>query len=591
MISELVYTRPLYLTMYLKRATITYLIISVGVIFSFGIRAQTIAIKGGTIINPDGDILQKHVILIEGSKISKVGKEGKVRIPADAQIVDASGKWIIPGLIDAHVHFFQSGGLYTRPDAIDLTSVRDYKDGELKWIKDNLDRTFARYIKCGVTSVVDVGGPLFNAKVKKLASANHMAPRVIAAGPLLSTISREALAADDPPIIKINSIDEARALIKKHKEVGLDLIKIWYVVPRGQTAATNFETVKSWVKESHKEGFRVAIHAQELETAKAAVRAGADILVHSVDDKEVDDKFIELVRKNKVITTTSMVVLEGYAEVFTQQISLTPQEFSLGDEQVIKTLFDLREIDERKIPARVKQLIHMERPLVQNEVVLKNLKKMTEAGLTIAMGTDAGNIGTLHGPSVFRELQLMKQAGLTPRQIIKSATLNSAKLMGMENQLGSIKSGKYADLVILDKNPLEDIMNASSAYRVIKNGKVFNPAEILKSTPESVVAQQVNAYNARDLEAFLALYSDDIEIYEFPDNLMIESKDGMIARYTERFKSPELHAQILERIVMGNKVIDKERVTGRNDGKVVNAVVIYEVNEQGLISKVWFVRE
>ena len=546
--------------------------------------AQVKAIRGGTIVNPDGSVLRNATVLIKDDKISKAGSSKKVRIPAGAEIIDASGKWIIPGLIDSHVHFFQSGGLYTRPDAIDLNSVRSYKDEELKWIRDNLDRTFARYIKCGVTSVVDVGGPLFNAKVKRLAASKALAPRVTAAGPLLSSVSREALDADDPPIVKINSLEQAKALIKKQKALNLDLIKIWYIVTRGQTAETNYEQVKSWVKESHKQGFRVAIHAQELETAKAAVRAGADILVHSVDDKEIDEEFINLVKKNKVICTTSMVVLEGYGEVFTQQINLTPQEFELGDEQVIKTFFDLREIDEKKIPTRVKQLIQMNRPLAQNQVVLTNLKKMIDAGITVAMGTDAGNIGTLHGPSVFREFQLMKQAGLNSQQILESATINSARLMGKEKELGSIKDGKIADLVILNKDPLEDIMNTSDIYRVLKGGSVFNPDEILKNTPESIVAKQVNAYNARDLDAFLSYYSDDVKFYEFPNNLMLENKEEITPRYVERFKSNKLHAQIIDRMVIGNRVIDHERVTGRNDGQVVDVVAIYEINSEGLIN-------
>ncbi|MEL7003046.1 MAG: amidohydrolase family protein [Bacteroidota bacterium] len=572
----------------ISRRILFVLLITCTIGYQFGL-AQSIALKGGTIINPDGSIIKSATVLIKDDKITKVGSGSRVRIPSGTEVIDISGKWIIPGLIDSHVHFFQSGGLYTRPDAIDLNSVRPYPQ-ELQWIDDNLGRTFARYIKCGVTSVVDVGGPLSNADIKKLASATDLAPRVAAAGPLLSTISRETLDAGDPPIVKINSLEDAKKLIAKHKELQLDLIKIWYIVPRGQTPETNFEKVKNWVKVSHKEGFRVAIHAQELETAKAAIRAGADILVHSVDDKEIDDEFIQLVKKNKVICTTSMVVLEGYGEVFTQQIRLTPQEFELGDEQVIKTFFDLREIDERKIPERVRQLIHLKRPLAQNEVVLKNLKKMVDNGITVAMGTDAGNIGTLHGPSIFREFELMTQAGLTPLQIIKSATINSAKLMGREKDLGSIQQGKLADLVILNMNPLADIMNTSNIYRIVKDGKVFNPAEILPKTPESIVAQQVNAYNARDLEVFLSYYSDDVKIYEFPDDLMLESKKEIVPRYVERFKSTELHARIINRMVVGNKVIDREQVTGRNDGKVSNLVAIYEINDEGLISKVWFVR-
>lgn len=560
-------------------------------VFNFyALSAQSVAIKGGTVVNPDGSTLENAVVLIANNKISKVGTARKVKIPTNAQVIDASGKWLIPGLIDSHIHFFQSGGLYTRPDAINLNTVRPYEE-ERKLIKDNLENTLARYIKCGVTSVVDAGGPLYNAKIKRMASARDLSPRVVTAGPLLSTVSRKELETDDPPIIKINNIEEAKTLIKKHKKLNLDLIKIWYVSPRGQTSAVNFETVKGWVKESHKEGLRVAIHAQELNTAKDAIRAGADILVHSVDDQNIDQEFIDLVKKNKVICTTAMVVLEGYAEVFTQQINLTPQEFKIGDEQVIKTFFDLREIDESKIPQRVKQLIEMNRSLAQNKAVLNNVKQLNDAGVVLAVGTDAGNIGTVHGPSIFREFELMKQAGLSNQQILKAATINGAKLMDRDNELGIIKSGKLADIVILNQNPLEDIMNTSDIYRVMKGGVIFNPKKILPDTPESIVARQVNAYNARNLEVFLSYYADDVEIYEFPNNLMLEGKEAIIPRYTKRFKSTQLHAQIIERTVIGNKVIDREHVTGRADGQTVDIVAIYEINDEGLISKVWFIRK
>ena len=112
------------------------------------------------------------------------------------------------------------------------------------------------------------------------------------------------------------------------------------------------------------------------------------------------------------------------------------------------------------------------------EVALKNLKTLQDAGVTIAAGTDAGNIGTIHGPALFREFQLMKEAGLTPMQILQSATANAAKTFGGETgaKIGVIAPGKFADLVILNSNPLDDIANASEIESVIKNGVIY-PAQ------------------------------------------------------------------------------------------------------------------
>src|SRR4030095_11453019 len=108
----------------------------------------------------------------------------------DARVIDCKGKFILPGYIDTHVHFFQSGDLFTRPDGADLNSVRPYKD-EVAWIKKNLPDTFERYLRSGITSVVDVGGPMWNFEVRKIANATPKAPRVAVAGPLISSVSRE----------------------------------------------------------------------------------------------------------------------------------------------------------------------------------------------------------------------------------------------------------------------------------------------------------------------------------------------------------------------------------------------------------------
>jgi imidazolonepropionase-like amidohydrolase len=114
-------------------------------------------------------------------------------------------------------------------------------------------------------------------------------------------------------------------------------------------------------------------------------------------------------------------------------------------------------------------------------VMAANLRAVWEAGIPVAMGTDAGNIGTLHGPSVFREMALMQESGLTALQVLRSATVNGARALRLENELGVIGPGKLADLVILDGDPLADLSNLSRAHRVVKNGLVFDPASLIES--------------------------------------------------------------------------------------------------------------
>jgi imidazolonepropionase-like amidohydrolase len=111
-------------------------------------------------------------------------------------------------------------------------------------------------------------------------------------------------------------------------------------------------------------------------------------------------------------------------------------------------------------------------------VASDNLKRLASAGVTIAAGTDAGNIGTLHGPSIFRELRLMAEAGLTPREVLASATAGGARVMGREKDLGAVAPGRLADLVMLDRDPLADVANLETIHRVVKGGRVYTPEEL-----------------------------------------------------------------------------------------------------------------
>src|SRR5215831_11766269 len=135
-----------------------------------------LVILGPTLIDgTGGPTISNAAIVIENGKIRDIGPRGKVRIPSNVRTIDAKNKWVIPGLIDAHVHFFQSADIYTRPDVVDLRKWRPYK-AELDWIYERLPITFARYLACGITGVVDVGGPMSNFDVRDLAAKTRNAP-------------------------------------------------------------------------------------------------------------------------------------------------------------------------------------------------------------------------------------------------------------------------------------------------------------------------------------------------------------------------------------------------------------------------------
>src|SRR4026207_1481386 len=296
--------------------------------------AEKISLVGGAVINPaDGKVLPNATVVIDGDKIERVaiGKQDAVSLGKQISCV---GKFILPGYIDTHVHFFQSGDLFTRPDGADLNSVRPYKD-EVGWIKSHLADTFARYLRCGITSVVDVGGPMWNFEVRKTANSTAKAPRVAVAGPLISSVSREKLDLGDPPIVKIDTPDQAREFVRKLVAQQPDLVKIWYIVDQDHPVDSFRPIARATVEESHAHKIRVAVHATELETARAAVEEGADVLVHSVIDKLVDDSFVKLLKDRHTILCPTLVVFERYGRTFANKLNLTPEEKAWGNPEVV----------------------------------------------------------------------------------------------------------------------------------------------------------------------------------------------------------------------------------------------------------------
>ncbi len=440
-------------------------------------------LSGGTLIDGTGaGPVQDAVVVIRGERIEAAGPRTQVKVPPKARLIDVKGKWIIPGLIDAHVHFFQSGGVYTRPDVIDLRTHRAY-ERELTWIKQRLPYTFQRYLCSGITSVVDVGGPMWNFRLREIANGAQEAPRVAVAGPLISTFEPEQLKTVDPAIIRTDTPEQARALVDREIEKKPDLVKIWYIRRRDQKLEDTYPMIQAAIDEAHKHGARVAVHATELETAKAAVRMGVDVLVHSVRDIPVDDEFVKMVKDRGVIYTTTLVVWEGYAKVLAGEATLTDADRACGDPEVIATWDDLKRVPEdRKVWEEFRGTSRwklMSATAEKNMQIMKaNLKRMQDAGAIVAAGTDAGNIGTLHGPALHREFELMSEAGLTPMQILVDGTQNAAKVFAARPDVGTVQPGKYADLVVLNADPLGDIKNAWKIDSVIKGGRMYQESEL-----------------------------------------------------------------------------------------------------------------
>lgn len=443
-----------------------------------------VAIVGATVVHPERDgadaVSANTTVVIRGARIESLGPRDSVTVPKGATVIDGHGKWVVPGLTDAHVHFFQSGNLYTRPDVADFNAVIPYAQ-EVARNKARLPATFKIWLASGVTSVVDIGGPFWNFEVRDAAAASPAAPRVAVAGPLLSMVDRPQLDLGDPPIIRVDSPAVALKLVERELARRPDYIKVWFIHRPGDDLAAQEAIVKAAGDAAHAAGLRLAVHATELVTAKAALRAGADYLVHSVINEPVDEEFIELAMRNKIIYCPTLFVFQGYPLALSNTWRPTPAEARRADPQVLAAMGDLERIPANKLPERVAKAMREAGPVPPLTVALHNLKTVLDAGITIVMGTDAGNIGTLHGPSVLREMRLMQEAGLTPLQVLRSATSDGALALGLAGELGRIAPGQRADLVVLDADPLADTGNLERIYRVVRDGRVFDPEALLQS--------------------------------------------------------------------------------------------------------------
>ncbi|HZH95975.1 MAG TPA: amidohydrolase family protein, partial [Flavisolibacter sp.] len=187
-------------------------------------------IRNATVVDVERKkLLPAQDVLIQDGIVSGIGK--RLTAPVGARIIDGSGKYLMPGLVDAHVHFFQSGGLYTRPDAIDLRKYHSHEK-ELAWVHDNMESLLRRYIRAGITSVIDVGATISFLQQRDSFRNKSYAPTVYMTGPLLTTYEPEVfnkLGADEPFSL-MKTIADARAHVQKQIPHKPDFIKIWYIV-------------------------------------------------------------------------------------------------------------------------------------------------------------------------------------------------------------------------------------------------------------------------------------------------------------------------------------------------------------------------
>lgn len=441
--------------------------VSAGAPRSAAAAPEVTAIVGVTVVDPataDAGVPDQTVIL-RGDSIERVGAREATPVPPGAATIDGRGRWLVPGLVDAHVHFFQSGNPYTRPDVLDLRMWVPYA-AEVARNTARLPVTFRLWLANGVTAVADVGGPRWIFDVRATAQRTPLAPRVAVSGPLISTVPRPELDIGDPPMIEVRTPEQAAALARDILRANPDFLKIWLIRRPGVELAADERLASAVAGVAHAAGKRLVVHATELATAKAALRAGADILAHSVSDAVVDGEFLDLARQRGALYIPTLFVMEAYDLALSGAWRPTPVEDRLGDPVIIEALRAL----ERPGASRVA------RP---SPVSAQNLRLVLDAGIEVAVGSDAGNIGTLHGAGFHREIEMLAAAGMSPQEILRAATVAGARMMGLADTIGAVRPGMLADLLLLDADPLASAANLSRVRSVIRAGRVLDPRELL----------------------------------------------------------------------------------------------------------------
>ncbi|MDZ7716555.1 MAG: amidohydrolase family protein [Balneolaceae bacterium] len=284
--------------------------------------AEVYVLKGATLFDGTGaEPIENSVIVIEDERIICVGTEADCTILGNARVKDVSGKFITPGLIDAHVHFFQTGFFDSRPDAMDITDTYPFPM-VAAYQQQNPERYYNSYLCSGITGVYDVGGASWSVGFQESAEQNPLAPHVAAAGPLITPAQGAPFdLPSDKVLVPLNSKEAGIKTVQYMSALGSTGIKFW------QLDADNEEymdRVAAAAEEIEKQGNKMIAHATTLKQAKAALRNGTKLLVHSVSDTEVDEEFIKMAKEQGTVYNPTMIVSSGYMLAYRGAADIAP---------------------------------------------------------------------------------------------------------------------------------------------------------------------------------------------------------------------------------------------------------------------------
>ena len=425
-------------------------------------------------------------VVIRGGKIDCAG--AACEVPYGVAKSDLSGLWITPGLVDAHVHFSQTGWADGRPDSIDVRDRYPYEKVEAD-LAAHPERFFRAQLCSGVTSVFDVGGYPWTLAMVRAHADDPLAPRLAAAGPLLSTVDHWVNLPAERQFIYLKDEEAARAGVRYLAARGADAVKVWYLVRADLPASASAPAVLAAGAEAKKVNLPLIVHATGLAEAKVALQAGAKLLVHGVWDLPIDDEFLRLAKENGTIYCPTITVVSGYLRM--NQAALTKSAPKVDDPNGCVDPLTLAKVAEsaRVTPLPADRGAAMEKRVADTaRIGTENLKRVVAAGIPVAMGTDAGNPLTLHGPSVYAEMEAMQAAGMTPMQVVVASTAVAARAMRADKESGTIEKGKDADLLVVAGDPTKDVANLRKVRYVARRGVLRSIDDLKALVPAAASA-------------------------------------------------------------------------------------------------------
>jgi len=449
--------------------------------------AQSTALAGATVVDGTGRPgVPNAVVVVTRDRLACVGTATQCPVPAGAARVDVTGRFITPGLVDAHVHFSQTGWVDGRPDGLSAPELYPYAE-TARALRANPQRWYRSYLCSGVTAVYDVGGHPWTTALPAHAERDSLAPHVRAAGPLLTHAPRTALRVDDSiyTFLPMATSAEVRASVARLKAMGASAVKVWYLPPSREQQRELDARLMEVGAEARAAGLDLIVHATELRGAKAALKAGAAMLVHSVEDEPLDDEFLSLVQTTRAIYAPTLVVGRNGVRAFASIVlgsryPIDDPGRCVDSSTVARTaaVAPLRLLIRDFSRASERVLRGLDDADVRSAIMADNLRRVQATGATIVVATDAGNPLVFHGASIFSELEAMQAAGLSAADIVVMATRNGARAMGRLNDFGTLEAGKLADLLVLVEDPRADVRAFRSRTHVMRGGRLYEQAAL-----------------------------------------------------------------------------------------------------------------